>query len=432
MAFIGLTYVSVTLEFVATTNPVFLAGKLVNGFAVGCLAATCPTYIGEISPLALRGLMTCLMALAYTVGPLTAALILNSTGTADTRWAYRAVFCSQYGFTVVATMFVFFLPESPWWLASRGNDKKALRSLHRLGYNKEGEAEKRLALIQLTLEQVRSETEGVTYFECFRRSNLRRTIISIAPLSIQALSGVIFIAGYSTYYAQLAGFSTEMSFKLFVALNAVSMLGNIVSWSLIDRVGRRNLTLWGSAALVIILTLAGALAAVGTVPSIKGCVAFMIIYGFFYNVTIGSTAYTILTENATSRLRVKTIAIGVAVQNTWYTMWSFVIPYLFNPNHANLGAKVCSSYWGTALCVLLRFYPNHSLTKPLQISFIFAGLALLCIIYLYFCQPETAGRSYEELDELYMKRIPARKFKTYVTDAETQGQEAKRRCSVVQ
>jgi hypothetical protein len=209
-----------------------------------------------------------------------------------------------------------------------------------LGYSKDGEAEKRLAVIKLTLDQIRSETEGVSYLECFRKSNLRRTIISIAPLSIQALSGVIFIAGYSTYYAQLAGFSTTTSFRLLVALNLVSMIGNIISWSLIDRVGRRNLTLWGSAALIVILMLSGALAAVGTKQSIKGCVSFMIIYGFFYNITIGSTAYTILTENATSRLRVKTIAIGVAVQNSWYTMWSFVIPYLFNPDKANLGAKV--------------------------------------------------------------------------------------------
>jgi MFS family permease len=117
--------------------------------------------------------------------------------------------------------------------------------------------------------------------------------------------------------------------------------GNVVSWTLIDRIGRRNLTLWGLAFLTIILMLAGGTATAGSVPSIKACLGFMIIYGFFYNMTIGSTAYTILTENATSRLRVKTIAIGVALQNTWYTMLSLVLPYLFNPDKANLGAKVC-------------------------------------------------------------------------------------------
>jgi MFS transporter, SP family, general alpha glucoside:H+ symporter len=198
IACLALSYCSITLEFVSVTNPVFFAGKVINGFAVGVLAAVATTYVGEIAPLALRGLITCLLALAYTVGPLTAALILNSTGTYTTRWAYRSIFCSQYGFLVIATLFVFFMPESPWWLVSKGKTEKAIRSLRKLGYGQD--AEKRLAVIRQTLEEVRKETEGVTYLECFRKSNLRRTIISIAPLSIQAIGGVIFIAGYSSKF----------------------------------------------------------------------------------------------------------------------------------------------------------------------------------------------------------------------------------------
>lgn len=67
-------------------------------------------------------------------------------------------------------------------------------------------------------------------------------------------------------------------------------------------------------------------------------------------------------------------------------MWGFVLPYLFNPNKANLGAKV---------------------------AFIFGGLSVLCLIYLWFCQPETTGLSYEELDELFINRVPTRKFQQY-------------------
>lgn len=335
-----ISFAAITLEFVATTNPMFFGGKLLNGLAVGNLAAIGVTYIGEITPLALRGLMTAMVALAYTLGPLTASLILNSTGTSDTRWAYRAVFVSQYGFAAVSACFVAFMPESPWWLTNKGKDELALKSLRRLGYTN-GEEEKRLAVIKLTLEQIRKETEGVTYMECFRRSNLRRTIISIAPLSIQALSGVVFIAGYSTYYAQLAGFSTQESFLLFVGLQVTSMGANVCSWFLIDKVGRRDLTLWGSVLLTIILIITGGLASTNNHSCIKGVVGLIIVYGFFYNITIGATAYSLLCEVATSRLRIKTIAIGIAVQQTWYIIITIVLPYLFNPNYLNLGAKVC-------------------------------------------------------------------------------------------
>lgn len=106
-----ITYVAITLEFISTTNEVFFAGKFVNGFAVGALASVTVSYIGEVAPLALRGVLTCLSALAYTLGPLTVAVIINETGTMESRWAYRAVFCAQYGFAAIATLFVPFMPE---------------------------------------------------------------------------------------------------------------------------------------------------------------------------------------------------------------------------------------------------------------------------------------------------------------------------------
>jgi MFS transporter, SP family, general alpha glucoside:H+ symporter len=71
-------------------------------------------------------------------------------------------------------------------------------------------------------------------------------------------------------------------------------------------------------------------------------------------------------------------------------MFSFVLPYLFNPNEANLGAKT---------------------------AFLFGGLGTLSLIYLWFFQLETSGRTYEELDEMFAKRIPARKFKSYITES---------------
>lgn len=341
-------------------------------------------------------MLTCLTALAYTLGPLTVALIVNSTGTYDSRWAYRAVFCAQYGFAAVAAMLVFFMPESPWWLASKNRPEKALRALRGLGYSTD--AEKKLALITTTLEEVRRETEGVTYMECFRKSNLRRTIISIAPLSIQSLSGIAFAASYSTYYMQLAGFSTSMSFKLQIVQQVISLVGNVMSWYLIDRVGRRNLTFWGLLVLTAILFVMAGCAVPATPTGSKAAVSMILLYCWWYNVTIGATAYTIVCEVATSRLRVKTIAIGLALQNALNTMWAFVLPYLFNPDKLNLGGKL---------------------------GFIFGGLAIVCLVYLWVCQPETAGRSYEELDEMFIKKVPARKFKGYQTEAQVMGEAAK-------
>lgn len=65
----------------------------------------------QISPLALRGFFTCCVGVAYGIGPLVAFIVINYTGDVDNHWAYRTVFCCQFGFAGVATIFVPFMPE---------------------------------------------------------------------------------------------------------------------------------------------------------------------------------------------------------------------------------------------------------------------------------------------------------------------------------
>ncbi|OGM39568.1 hypothetical protein ABOM_011784 [Aspergillus bombycis] len=396
MLLIGLAigYAGITLEITATSLQVFFIGKFINGFAIGTYSSVAVSYVGEIAPLALRGVMTALCAFAFTFGPLIGALIMNYTSSSDTRWAYRALFSSQYGFAGIATIIWPFMPESPWWLLSSNRETAAKKALRSLGLPAD-EIPKRVADIKNTLAQIQEESAGVTYLECFRLSNFRRTIISIAPMCIVGLNGVYFIGSYFTYYVQLAGFTARESFQLQIAQQVLSMAGNIMSWFVIDRVGRRDLTFWGLVVLTIVLIIVGGLGTRTEVATTKGVIALEMLYVWWYNLTIGATAYTLLAETAAARLRVKSVAIGVALQNVLFTMWAFVIPFVFNPDKANLGAKT---------------------------AFIFGGISVFCILYVWVYQPETAGRTYAELDEMFMKGVPARKFKTYRTDIEIQGE----------
>ncbi|PMD36491.1 general substrate transporter [Hyaloscypha variabilis F] len=391
------SYIGITIEFVATTNPMFFAGKFVNGFAIGTFVTLSFTYIGEISPTALRGIVSSGAAIAFTLGPFLVALIIKGTGSYTTRWAYRAVFLAQYGVAAIGTIFLPFMPESPWWLLGKGNEAKAAHALRKLGYTPDG-IEKRMAAMVLTLQEVQKTTSDASYLECFRKSNLRRTGIAIAPYCIQTLSGIYFASNYSTYYYQLAGYSSSESFVLQIIQQVISMIGNIMSWFLVERVGRRPLMFYGLCFLTVDLILTGALAVVATPAALKGTCALILIYCWAYNVTIGAIAYTLLAETATSRLRIKTVAIGIFAHNAINVMWAFVIPKLFNPDQANLGAKV---------------------------SFIFGGLAALACLYLWIYQPETAGRTYKELDELFTNKVAGRKFKSTKTQTELEGMQAK-------
>lgn len=209
---------------------------------------------------------------------------------------------------------MWFIPESPAWLVSVDKIEEAAHSLRRLGYS-EAEAGGKIAQARLALEMARRETQGATYLECFRRSNIRRTMISTLPMAIQALTGVYFIASYGTYYIQLAGYSTEASFHLQIVQQCLAMAGNVSSWFLIDRVGRRPLMVWGLASTTVInMIFAGLSSDSSNRGAIRGSVALMVMYNYFYNISIGAMAYTVLTEVSTARLRAKTISMGISLQ----------------------------------------------------------------------------------------------------------------------
>lgn len=43
------SFIAVGVEFYATTNPVFFAGKLLNGIMIGAIGSVMISYIGEVS-----------------------------------------------------------------------------------------------------------------------------------------------------------------------------------------------------------------------------------------------------------------------------------------------------------------------------------------------------------------------------------------------
>lgn len=62
---------------------------------------------------------------------------------------------------------------------------------------------------------------------------------------------------------------------------------------------------------------------------------------------------------------------------------SFSVPYLVFADEAGLGSKV---------------------------GFIFGAIAALSLVFTYFCVPECKGKSLEQIDWLFSKKVPLRKF----------------------
>lgn len=387
----------VGFQFASTTVETFLASKTLIAICLGVLQVACAGYVADIAPFPLRGFATTLCNLSYSIGPMVCFIINFAESTNPTRWAYRSMFASQWGFAVVSLVLILFVPESPVFYVMRNEPEKAVACYMRLLRN-EGDAHLQLQIVETTIREAEEAQHGSTYLDCFRGVNLRRTLVAAFPFFFQAFSGVTFTINYTAYWFQLAGYSDSQSFKLTIGAQTQSICGCIAALFVVDRFGRRNTILYGVAALAVVCFIIGGTGlSKGNPNATKTTVAFMMMYGFWYNLGLGCVCYPIALENPTIALRTKTLAIALTSNILSSILWSFVIPYIFNPDEANLGSST---------------------------MFIFGGCGVLFWIYFFFFIPETAHRSSDEIDEMYIAKIPAKRFKLYISKVERAGQDA--------
>ncbi|KAJ4127871.1 hypothetical protein NW768_008151 [Fusarium equiseti] len=386
---------SVGVEFASTSIQMFFAGKMINFIAIGAFQNLCTAYVADVSPLAIRSTAIGFCNLAQCIGPFVSAIMSNFSSQWDNNWSWQSLIVAQWGFAAVALVGQVSMPESPVFLVRKGKMEKARRALERM-YSDPEDASGHLERIQLTLEEADSQNLG-SYMDCFRGINLRRTLIAIMVFLSEPMSGLGFVSNYGALMYQYLGISDKKSFEIQVGAQILSMSGATIAFLVGDFWGRRPMYIIGCVALSCLLICMGISGSVNTTAAITASVGFYTMYNFFYNVGVGSTVYTLAGEVPTSALRTKTIAISISISSAVNTFWAFVAPYIFNPEYANLKAKI---------------------------GFIFGAFMVIFAVMAFFWVPETRMRSYEELDELFQNKVPAPQFRKTVTLAERRAEEA--------
>lgn len=102
--------------------------------------------------------------------------------------------------------------------------------------------------------------------------------------------------------------------------------------------------------------------------------------------TVGPICFVVISEISSTRLRTKSIAVSTAVQSFFNIISTIAMPYMLNSDQANWGGKA---------------------------GFLFGGISFFCAIWCHFRLPESQGRTFEELDILFQRKIPLRDFKAY-------------------
>jgi len=262
----------------APTALLLSLGRIVLGFAVGGATQTVPMYVAELAPPAHRGRLVLTFQVGIGVG-----IVVSTIVGATEAFPWRV----SIGMAAVPALIMFVLvlrlPESPRWLGGRDDRDRARAVLQRIR-ERGSDVEVELSEIVDLEEQERRAGDDRRGWHGLREKWIRPALLVGCGIAVfTQLSGIEMIIYYAPTILTDNGFSTSAALRVSVGLGGTYLVMMIVGLSIVDRVGRRRLSLImipGAAASLAVL---GALFVTGhsgrgSTPLI---IASLIVFMFF-------------------------------------------------------------------------------------------------------------------------------------------------------
>ncbi|XP_058076790.1 sugar transporter ERD6-like 16 isoform X2 [Magnolia sinica] len=335
-------------------------GRFSMGYGIGIVSYVVPVFIAEITPKNLRGGLTTVHQLMICSG-VSVAFVVGVVVTWRTLALTGLVPC------LILLLGLFFIPESPRWLAKVGREKEFKAALQRLR-GKDADISKEAAEIQEYIETLEKLPKAGIQ-DLFQRRYALSVIVGVGLIAFQQFGGINGVAFYASEIFVSAGFSSGSVGTISIACVQVPItaLGAILT----DRTGRRPLLLIASTgtclgnfltAISFFLKDHGVLS--GWAPMIA--LAGILIYIGSFSLGLGAVPWVIMSE--IFPMNIKGIAGSLVTLMHWFGAW--VVSYAFN-------FLMIWSSSGT-------FFLN-------------AGVSAATVLFIAKLVPETKGRTLEEI-----------------------------------
>ena len=295
--------------------------RLVGGFAIGIASSLSPMYIAEIAPAHLRGRFVSINQLTVVLGILTSQIvnwqIAEPVALGATHEMIRESWNGQMGwrymFWVMAVPSLLFflsgfvLPESPRWLASVGQKEKAFRIFARMG----GEEYARRELDAMAT--VTAEEQGG--FKLLWSASMRKVLLlGVVMAVLQQWCGINVIFNYAQEIFTAAGYGVSEVLLNIVVTGITNVVFTVLAMSVIDRWGRKALTLMGCFGLTAIYAFMG----FAYYYHITGVLMLIIVVVAIacYAMTLAPVMWVIISEIFPNRIR------GLAMSVCTFALWT--------------------------------------------------------------------------------------------------------------
>ncbi len=291
----------------------------------------------------------------------TAEMIRQSwNGQFGWRWMFTAVAAPSLIFFFGAL----FVPESPRWLAMRGQRDRARRTLARIGG--EDYAERALAEVAATVEPHAQEGRWAELLAPGMRKVLG---IGVFLAVLQQWSGINVIFNYAEEIYRNAGYGVSDILFNIVITGSINLVFTLVALGFVDRLGRRTLMLAGCAGVGVCHFLLGLSYYFG----LKGLPVLLCTLAILacFAMSLGPVTWVILSEIFPNRVR--GAAVSVSVSALWIAC--FALTFTFPALNAALGPA--GTFW------------------------LYSGICVIGFLFVLWRVPETKGKTLEQIEREY-------------------------------
>lgn len=340
--------------------------RIIGGIGVGLASAVCPMYIGEISPANIRGRLVSLNQFAIIFGMLVVYFV--NWGIADGQsidWineiGWRRMFLSEAIPASIFVLLLFFIPETPRFLALKGKDDDALSILSRLnGVEK----------AKIILAEIKNSFESSIKGKLF--SYGKAVIVIGVLLSVfQQFVGINVALYYAPRIFESMGAAKDASMLQTIIMGLINVIFTVVAILTVDKWGRKPLLITGSIGMGVGM-IAISLLAFNNIIGISTLV-FIIIYTASFMMSWGPICWVLISEIFPNKIRGQAIAVAVAAQ--WAA--NFFISSTYPP--------------------MMEFSSGG--------TYLFYGLmSVLSAFFVWKMVPETKGKTLEEMEKLWVKK----------------------------
>jgi sugar porter (SP) family MFS transporter len=342
--------------------------RFMGGVGIGVSSVVAPTYISEISTAKTRGRLVALYQFNIVFGILIAFLsnyfLQGVGGSSDWRWMLGVLAVPSLIYTVM----VLGVPESPRWLISKKNDLSgAKKVLTDIG------AENIEAEIAAIIESNKHDVAAGKSAPFFSAKHNKIIWLAFLIAFFNQLSGINFILYYAPEILTKIGLGQKESLLNSIAIGGTNLIFTFVGLYLIDRLGRKTLMIIGS--LGYILSLAMVAYAFKTNASPAFLMSFLLLFIASHAIGQGAVIWVFLSEIFPNKIRAMGQSFGASVHWVFAAIITLITPVFLDDKDGVLK----DSPW-----IIFAFL---------------AGMMVLQLIWVLTKMPETKGVSLEDLEK---------------------------------